>query len=344
MKAERTWTVRRLAEALGRPFEGDGEIEISGAAGLETAGPGDLVFMESPRLRAALEASPAAAVVAKPGEPAGPGRPVIRAADPHRTFARAVGLMFPAEVPAPGVHPSARVAPTAAIGEGASVGALCVVGDGVEIGPRTVLHPLVCLAARAKVGADCVLHSQVTVGADCILGDRVTLHPGVVIGADGFGYLREEGGAYFKIPQVGRVRVEDDVEIGANSCVDRAALDETVVRRGAKIDDLVMIAHNVEIGENTIVVAQTGIAGSSKVGRDVILGGQVGIPDHLTIGDGSIVAAKSGVTKSLPPKSFVSGSPHLDARTWRKVWAVLPDLPALVKEIRRLLARESGRK
>ena len=343
MKAKRAWTVRRLAEALDRPFEGDGEVEITGAAGLETAGPGDLVFLEGARLRPALEASPAAAVVAKPGETAGPGRPVIRASDPHRTFARAVRLMFPAEPPAAGVHASACVAPTASIGEGASVGALCVIADGVEIGPRTVLHPLVHLAARARVGADCVLHAQVSVGEDCRLGDRVTLHAGVVIGADGFGYLREEGGGYFKIPQVGRVRIEDDVEIGANSCVDRAALDETVVRRGAKIDDLVMIAHNVEIGENAIVVAQTGIAGSSKVGRDVILGGQVGIPDHLTIGDGSIVAAKSGVTKSLPPKSFVSGSPHLDARTWRKVWAVLPDLPALVKEIRRLLAREAGR-
>jgi len=343
VKAKRVWTVRRLAEALDRPFEGDGEVALTGAAGLESAGPGDLVFLENARLRPALGASPAAAVVAKPGELVGSDRPVIRASDPHRTFARAVGLMFPAEVPVSGVHPSACIAPTAAIGEGASVGALCVVADGVEIGPRTVLHPLVCLAARAKVGADCVLHPQVTIGTDCVLGDRVTLHAGVVVGADGFGYLREADGGYFKIPQVGRVRIEDDVEIGANSCIDRAALDETVIRRGAKIDDLVMIAHNVDVGENTIVVAQTGIAGSSKVGRDVILGGQVGIPDHLTIGDGSIVAAKSGVTKSLPPKSFVSGSPHLDARTWRKVWAVLPDLPALVKELRRLLAREPGR-
>ncbi len=344
MKAKRAWTVRRLAEALEQPFEGDGEIELTGAAGLETAGPGDLVFLESPRLRPVLEACPAAAVVAKPEEPLKPGRPVIRAADPHRAFARAVRLMFPAEPPAPGVHASACVSPAARIAPDATVGPFCVVAEGVEIGPRTVLHPLVCLAARSKVGADCVLHARVTIGEDCLLGDRVILHPGVVIGADGFGYLREDAGRYFKIPQVGRVRIEDDVEIGANSCVDRAALDETVVRRGAKIDDLVMIAHNVEIGEDTIVVAQTGIAGSSRIGRDVILGGQVGIPDHLTIGDGSIVAAKSGVTKSLPAKSFVSGSPHLDVRTWRKVWAILPDLPALVKELRRLLAREAGRK
>lgn len=343
MKANRPWTVRRLAEALERPFEGDGDVEISGAAGLETAGPGDLVFLESPRLRPVLEAGPAAAVVAKPEEPLKPGRPVIRAADPHRTFARAVGLMFPAERPEPGVHASACVSPAAKIAPDASIGPFCVVGDGAEIGAGSVLHPRVCLAARAKVGADCVLHPGVTIGEDCILGDRVVLHAGVVVGADGFAYLRGEAG-HIKIPQVGRVRIEDDVEIGANSCVDRAALDETVVRRGAKIDDLVMIAHNVEIGENTIVIAQTGVAGSSKVGRDVILGGQVGIPDHLTIGDGTIVAAKTGVTKSLPPKSFVSGSPHLDIRTWRKVWAVLPDLPALVKELRRLLARESGRK
>lgn len=342
MKAKRAWTVRLLAEALGSPFEGDGGVELTGAAGLEAAGPGDLVFLESARLRPVLESSAAAAVVAKPEEPLGPGRPVIRSAEPHRTFARAVGLMFPEERPSPGVHPSACVSATAKIGAGSSVGPLCVVADGVELGPRTVLHPLVCLAARAKVGADCVLHAQVTVGEDCVIGDRVVLHPGVVIGADGFAYLREAAG-HFKIPQVGRVRIEDDVEIGANSCVDRAALDETVVRRGAKIDDLVMIAHNVEIGENAIVVAQTGIAGSSKIGRDVILGGQVGVPDHLTIGDGSIVAAQAGVSKNLPPRSFVAGSPHLDIRIWRRICAILPDLPALVKELRRLLAREAGR-
>jgi len=330
--------VRELAVLLGCPFEGDGEVEITGVASLEGAGPGDLVFLANPRLRPRLDASRAAAVIAAPGE-AGLRVPVIRAADPHLAFIRAVERLRPSGSPEPGVHPLAFVAPTARIGPAASVGPLSYIGEDVEVGARTVIHPLAALYPGVRVGEDCVIHSHVALREGTVVGRRVVIHNGVVIGADGFGYIRGEDGRHIKIPQVGGVTIEDDVEIGANTCIDRATLEATVVRRGAKIDDLVMVAHNVEVGENAVLVGQAGVAGSSKIGRNVILSGQAGIADHLTIGDDSIVAAKSGVTKSLPPKSFVSGSPHLDARTWRRVWAVAPELPELVKELRRLRDR-----
>jgi UDP-3-O-[3-hydroxymyristoyl] glucosamine N-acyltransferase len=333
-----TIKVRELAAFLDCPFEGDGEVNITGVASLEGAGPGDLVFLANPRLRPHLDASRAAAVIASPAE-AGLQVPVIRAADPHLAFIRAVEHLNPPGRPALGVHPLAFVAPTAKVGPGASVGPLSYIGEGVEVGARTVIHALAALYPGVRVGEDCVIHSHVAIREGTIIGRRVVIHNGVVIGADGFGYIRGEDGRHIKIPQVGGVTIEDDVEIGANTCVDRATLEATVVRRGAKIDDLVMVAHNVEVGENAVLVGQAGVAGSSKIGRNVILSGQAGVADHLTIGDDSIVAAKSGVTKSLAPKSFVSGSPHLDARTWRRVWAVIPELPELVKELRRLRER-----
>ncbi len=330
--------VRELAAFLGCAFEGDGEVEVTGVASLEGAGPGDLVFLATPKLRPRLEASRASAVIAAPGE-SGLRLPVIRAADPQLAFIKAVERLCPPQRPAPGIHPLAFVAAQATVAQDASIGPFSYVGEGAVVGARTVVHALAALYPGVRVGEDCVIHSHVAIREGTIIGNRVVVHNGVVIGADGFAYIRAEDGRQVKIPQVGGVTIEDDVEIGANSCIDRAALEATVVRRGAKIDDLVMVAHNVDVGENAILVAQAGVAGSSKVGRNVILSGQAGIADHLTIGDETIVAAKSGVTKSLPPKSFVSGSPHLDARTWRKVWAVAPELPELVKELRRLRER-----
>jgi UDP-3-O-[3-hydroxymyristoyl] glucosamine N-acyltransferase len=220
-----------------------------------------------------------------------------------------------------------------------AIGPFCAVGEGVEIGAGTVLHPHVTVYAGAKIGPGCVLHSGVHLRQGVRIGARVILHNGVVIGADGFGYLPAEDGTHVKIPQLGTVIIEDDVEVGANSTIDRAALGATIVRRGAKIDNLVIVAHNVDIGENAILVAQVGIAGSAKVGRGAILSGQVGVPDHVTIGEGAIVAAKTGVTGNVPAGGFVSGSPHLDIRVWRKFWASAPRLYDLVKEFKRLQAR-----
>ncbi len=334
------FSVRELAEKLGCAFEGDGGVRIRGVASLERAGAGDLVFLASPKFRPKLLASGASAAIVPEGESGSFGQiPVIKAANPHLCFARAVELFYKPLKPAAGVHPLAVVAASARIGQGASVGALASVGEDVEIGAKAIIHPLASIYPGAKIGEESDIHSHVSIREGVVIGKRVTIHNGCVIGADGFGYVKGPDGRQVKIPQVGGVIIEDDVEIGANTAIDRAALDVTIIRKGVKIDDLVMVGHNVEVGENAILVAQVGISGSSRVGRDAILSGQVGIADHVAIGDGAIAAAKSGITKDVPAGTMVSGSPHLDIQEWRKFWAAAPRLYDLIKEFKRLKAR-----
>jgi UDP-3-O-[3-hydroxymyristoyl] glucosamine N-acyltransferase len=330
--------IKELAVRLGCPFEGDGDKEVWRVAAPEAAALGDIIYIAKERLLPLLEATAASAVILAPGMDCA-RLPVIRSSHPQMTFVMAAGILHPAESPAAGIHPSAVIAPSARVGEGVAIGPLCVVGEAVEIGTGTVLYPHVTVYAGVKIGPECVLHSGVHLREGVRIGARVILHNGVVIGADGFGYLRAEDGTQVKIPQLGTVIIEDDVEVGANSTIDRAALGATIIRRGAKIDNLVIVAHNVEIGENAILVAQVGIAGSAKIGRGAILSGQVGVPDHVTIGEGAIIAAKTGVTGNIPAGGFVSGSPHLDIRVWRKFWASAPRLYDLVKEFKRLQAR-----
>lgn len=334
-------TVRELAEKLGITFEGDGSIEISGVSSLDKAGRGDLVFFSQARLRPLLQETKAEAGVLPIGEPLDgvPLKTVLRAENPHLAFLRAIAIIIPARLPAPGVHPSAFVSPTARLKEGVSIGAMCFIGDNVDIGPGTLIFPLVSVYGGARIGADCRIHSHVSLREDVRLGDRVILHNGVQVGGDGFGYVQNPDGTHVKIPQVGTVIIEDDVEIGANSTVDRAALGVTIVRRGTKIDNLVTVAHNVDVGENAILVAQVGIGGSSKIGRGAILSGQVGVPDHIEIGDGVIIAAKSGITKNVPAGEMVAGTPHLPIRDWRKFWAVAPELYGFFKDFKKLKAR-----
>ena len=333
-----TYTLSELARGLGCLFEGDGEVRIKGVASLEQAGPGDLVFLSKAKLRPLLDRTNAAAAVVSP-DLAFDRLPVLRSADPHRTFVLAARLFDQPYRPAVGIHPKADVSASALIAEDVSVGAFCVVGDGVEIGAGTIVFPNVTIYPGVRIGADCIIHSGVQLREKISLGDRVILHNGVVIGADGFAYLPNPDGTHLKIPQTGTVTIEDDVEIGANSTVDRAALGATIIRRGVKIDDLVIVSHNCEVGENTILVAQVGIAGSSKIGKGAILSGQVGIADHLTVGDGAIIAAKSGVTGNVPAGAFISGSPHLDIRVWRKFWAAAPLVYDFIKEVKRLRVR-----
>jgi UDP-3-O-[3-hydroxymyristoyl] glucosamine N-acyltransferase len=331
-------TVRELAKRLGCPWEGDGAVEISGVASIESARPGDLVFAERPKFVAKLDASAASAVILPP-DAKWERTPVIRSEHPQLAFVRATALFFEPYRPEPGIHPTAVISPAARIGARAAIGAFCAVGDGAEIGAATVLFPLVSVYPGARIGAECILHSHVSIREDVRIGDRVVIHNGAVIGADGFAYVRDEAGAPVKIPQLGTVVIEDDVEIGPNTAVDRAAFGETVIRKGAKLDALVMVAHNCEIGEGAILMGQAGVAGSSKIGRNAFLCGQAGIADHLDIGEGAIVAAKSGVTGNVKAGTMVSGSPHLDIREWRKFWAAAPRLAEMVKELRRLEAR-----
>ncbi len=330
--------VRDLARLLDCPFEGDGGVVISGVAALESAGPGDLVFLSQERMKPLLDRTGASAAVLPPGIPFD-RIPVLRSADPHRAFIKAVELLWSPYRPSPGIHPAAVVASSARLGREVSIGALSVVGEEAEIGDRTVVFPLVSIYPGVKIGKDCVLHSHVSLREGVTLGDRVVLHSGVVVGSDGFGYLPEPDGSRRKIPQKGAVVIEDDVEVGANTAIDRAALGATVIGRGTKIDNLVQVAHNVVIGPDSVLAGQAGIAGSSRLGRRVILSGQVGVSDHVNIGDDVVIAAKSGVAKNIPAGSFVSGSPHLDIRDWRQFWASAPRLYDLVKEVKRLAAR-----
>jgi UDP-3-O-[3-hydroxymyristoyl] glucosamine N-acyltransferase len=331
-------TVEELARLLACPFEGDGKTPVFGVAGLENARKGDLVFLAAPKFRKLLEASPAAAAIVPPEEPFR-GVPVILSETPHLTFIRVVELFFQPYRPEPGIHSTAVVSPSAKIGQRVAVGALTVIGDKAEVGDGTVIFPLVSIYPRVKIGEECILHSHVSVREDVRIGSRVILHSGAVIGSDGFGYLKRADGTHKKIPQKGTVIIEDDVEIGANSAVDRAALGETIIRRGTKVDNLVQVAHNVEIGENAILAGQVGIAGSSRIGKNVVLAGQVGVADHLSVGDNVIAMAQTGIAQDVPAGAVVAGTPQLDIRDWRKASVLLPQLYDLVKELKKLKAR-----
>lgn len=324
-----------LAKRLGCPYQGEGTTLISGVSSLKEAKKGDLVFLAHRKFRSQLEKTKASAAIIPAGESFA-RIPVIKSENPQLSFIHAVSYFFQPYMPSPGIHPQAHVSPTAKIGKDVSIGAFSFIGDDADIGHRSVIFPLVAVYPRIKMGSGCVIHSHVSIREDTVIGDRVIIHNGAVIGSDGFGYIQDKNKTSSKIPQKGIVVIQDDVEIGANTTIDRASLGKTVIGRGTKIDNLVQIAHNVEIGSDTILVAQTGIAGSSKLGRKVIAGGQVGIADHVEIGDNVIIAAKSGVTKSIPDDSMVAGIPHLDIREWRKAWVAIPQLFDLLKEIKKL--------
>jgi UDP-3-O-[3-hydroxymyristoyl] glucosamine N-acyltransferase len=328
-------SVSELAELLKCPYQGKGQTKIRGVASLEDAERGDLVYFAHPKYRKLLEQTKASAAII-PKEEKFSRIPVLKSDHPHLSFIKAVKYFFKPYLPASGIHPQAFVSPSAKIGKGVSIGPFSSIGDGVEIGNHTTIFPLVVIYPDTRIGHNCVIHSNVSIREGSQLGNRVTIHNGAVIGADGFGYIQTKRKSHTKIPQKGVVVLEDDVEIGANTTIDRASLGTTVVRKGTKIDNLVQIAHNVEVGSHTIIAAQTGIAGSSEIGKNVIAAGQVGISDHVKIGDNVIIAAKSGVTKDIPAHSMVAGIPHLDIKEWRKVWASVPQLYDFLKEVKKL--------
>ncbi len=331
-------TVEELARHLDRRFEGDGNTNILDVSSLERAEKGDLVFCADPKYRDLLEKTKASAAIV-PIEEKFDRIPTIHSEQPYVSFIKALDFFYTPYRLEPGIHPQALVSTSATIGRDVAIGAFVFIDDDVEIGDGSILFPLVSVYPRVKIGKQVVCHSSVSIREDSQIGNRVILHNGVVVGSDGFGFQKAKDGSYIKIPQKGIVIIEDDVEIGANTTVDRAALGETIIKKGTKIDNLVQVAHSVEIGEDSIFAAQTGIGGSSKIGKNFIAGGQVGIPDHITIGDNVIIAAKSGITKNLPSGSFVSGSPHLDIRIWRKAWAAIPQLYDLIREFRKLRKR-----
>ena len=322
-----------LAARLECTVEGDGDIDIKRLAAIEDAGPGELTFFANPKYADALKRTLASAVIAAPAVSGIPCA-VLRTPEPYVTFARALGLFANTSRPPAGIHRLALVEPGAVVAADASIGPFAVVSDGARIGARTILYPHVSVARDAEIGADCVIHAHVSIRERVRLGDRVVLQDGVVIGADGYGFARRRDGTHEKIPQVGGVVIEDDVEIGANTTVDRPAVGETRIGAGSKIDNLVQIAHGVQVGRNVLLAAQVGVAGSSVIEDQVTLAGQVGVAGHLTIGKGTIATAQTGIPNSVDPGSFISGYPAIPNRDWLKSSAVFRKLP----ELRRLLA------
>lgn len=341
--------LRELAERLACRLEGDGEIDIVRVAGIEAAAPGDLTFVANPKYLSALATTGASAVLLRDDAPFdGRNRSplaILRTPDPYLAFARAVGLFAPEWRPQAGVHALAAIAHDAQLGSGVSIGAFVAVGEGATIGDGTVVFPNVTIGPGARIGAHCVIHSNVAIRERVTLGDRVILQNGVVIGGDGYGFVRRGDGTHEKIPQVATVVIEDDVELGANATVDRPAVGETRIKSGTKIDNLVQIAHGVTVGRNVLMAAQVGIAGSTTIGDDVMFGGQVGVGGHLTIGRGVVAVGQSGVTNSVDAGAMVAGYPAIDAREWRRASAVFRRLPELKKRIEQLEARlaELGR-
>jgi len=334
MVSRAEFTLGRLAQALGATLEGDPARVVRGVAPLESAGPDDVSFLTDTRYRAAAQASRAGAFVAGAGVTGLPA-PILRVAAPQQAMIDLLLLFHPAPPLVPGVHPSAVVAADARVDATAAVGPLAVIETGARLGPGVRVGALAYVGAEVEIGEDCVLGPRVTLLAGARLGRRVLVHPGAVIGADGFGFAFD-GARHRKIPQTGSVVIEDDVEIGANTTIDRATFGDTIVRRGTKIDNLVQIGHNVEVGEHSILVAQVGVSGSSKLGRGVVLAGQVGIADHVSVGDGAMVAAQGGVPSDLDAGGRYLGTPARPAMEARRIFAAESRLPELLQRVRAL--------
>ena len=326
-----------IAETLGCALEGDANVEITGVAGIEEARAGELTFLVNRKYRPALATTQASAIVV--GKEAGAVRlPSLRSDNPYFDFARAIELFHPTPKFAAGIHPTAVIAKSAKIGAGAHIGPYCFVDEDVEIGRNAVLHSFVVIYRGAKIGDDFFAHAHACIRERCRIGHRVLLQNGVVLGSDGYGFAKRADGRWHKIRQAGITVIDDDVEIQAQSAIDRATIGETHIGRGAKIDNFVQVGHACKVGEDTMLCGQVGLAGTTRVGKRCILAGQVGAAGHLTIGDGATLTAQSGVPSDVPAGAVYSGYPAMDNLAWRKSVAVFNRLPELQRELRDLRA------
>jgi UDP-3-O-[3-hydroxymyristoyl] glucosamine N-acyltransferase len=330
--------LKDLADRIGARLDGDGTLEIRGVAGIGEAREGDVTFFANSRYLPDLRATRATAVILGDAAESAPCA-MLRHSNPYLAFAHAVEAFAPAESAPSGIHPSAYVDPSAQVDPSASIGAFTCLGPGARVGARTRLYPHVVVGAATVIGDDCVIHARVSIRERVAIGSRVIVQDGAVIGSDGFGFARNADGTHHKIPQVGGVIVEDDVEIGANAAIDRPAVGETRIGAGSKIDNLVQVAHGVKIGRDALLAAQVGIAGSTTLGDRVTLAGQVGVAGHLTIGDGVIATAQSGIPNSVDAGAFISGYPAIDNREWLKAAALFRRLPELKKSLAELERR-----
>jgi len=324
-----------IAKSLGVKMENvAGDPEITGVAGIEEAGPSQITFIANPKYASAARTTRAAAIIVTPEFPAD-GRPVLRSTNPYLSFARAIEFFYAAPRYDPAVHPTAVIHPSARIGANPHIGAYVVIDADVVIGDGAVLNPHVVIYRGAKIGRNFFAHAHAVVREHCEIGDNVVLQNGVIIGADGFGFARDEKG-WRKIVQSGKTILGDNVEVQANSTVDRASIGETRIGDGTKIDNLVMIGHGCTVGKHTMLCSQVGLAGSTDVGNNVILAGKVGVAGHLKIGDGAIATALTGIPSDVPAGATVSGYPAIDNKQWLRAVAVFNKLPELAKAIRRL--------
>lgn len=326
-----------IASFLCGEIVGDSQVIIENIRGIDEAGKGDLTFISNPKYLKSIETTNASAIIVPPGTMKA-DKNLIIVDDPYVAFGKVLELFYPEDHDPPGISIDTCIEEGAIVSEDATIYPGVFIGQGAKIERGVTLYPGVTIGRYVFIGEDCILYPNVTVYRRCILGKRVILHAGVVIGSDGFGFARP-GRENIKIPQVGIVQIDDDVEVGANTTIDRGTIDKTWIQRGVKIDNLVQIAHNVVIGENSVIVSQVGISGSSKLGKSVIIGGQAGLVGHITIGDRVMVGAQSGVHDDVPPNQVVSGSPHLPHRQWLRVEACLAQLPEMRKKVAALSTR-----
>jgi UDP-3-O-[3-hydroxymyristoyl] glucosamine N-acyltransferase len=324
-----------IAERLGCRLEGDGELEISGVAGMEHATGGHLTFLANPKYAPKVRHTKASAILVSEAL-TGQDIACLVSENPYLDFARALALFYQPPRPAPGIHPMAAIAPSAVIGEGCSIGPFVAIGERVRIGRNAVLHPNVVIYEGAEIGDDFLAHSHSVVREFCKVGNRVILQNGVVIGGDGFGFARRADGVQFKIVQSGVTILEDDVEVQSLTSVDRATVGETRLKRGAKVDSLVQIGHACTVGEDNIICAQTGLAGSTVLERNVVLAGQVGSSGHLTVHEGAVVYAQSGIGGDVEKGARISGSPAFAASDWLRAAMSFQKLPELLRTVREL--------
>ena len=329
-------TAADLAKHLGATLQGEGSHALTGVAGPENATATDIIYLDAPKFAARVEKSAAMCVLAPPNTRAA-GKTILEVADPKFAFAKAAAWLLPRATPKSSIHSTAIVSPTAKIAENVSIGPYAVIEEEAEIGAATTIGAHAFIGRASHIGANCILHPRVTLYAGARLGDRVEVHSGAVIGSDGFGYVFGEG-RYWKFPQVGRIEIADDVEIGANTTIDRGSLETTQIAAGVKIDNLVQVAHNVQIGEHTVIAAQTGISGSSTIGKRSIIGGQVGIADHCKLEDGAIAGAQAGVPtgKIIRSGQTVWGTPARPLEKFKEQYAWFARLPELAERIRKL--------
>jgi UDP-3-O-[3-hydroxymyristoyl] glucosamine N-acyltransferase len=338
------YTLGLLAELVEGSVEGDATLLISGVAGIREAQPGEITFVAHAKYLRPLKAAKASAVILDRTMPA--DRSAIRVDQPYRAFATLLTLFYPRLRPRAGIMQPVVIGERVRLGQEVTLLPYVTLSDDVTIGDRVVLYPGVWVGPGSSIGDDTVIYANVSIYDRVTIGRQVIVHAGAVIGSDGFGYVQSPDGQHQKIPQVGGVLVEDDVEIGANVCIDRATLGETLIRRGTKIDNLVHIAHNVEVGESNLLLAQVGISGSCRLGTHVTLAGQVGVSDHLQIGDYATVIAQTGVAKDVEPRAIMTGTPAIPHNLWRRVQAASPRLPELLRTVaaleRRVAALEAN--